>query len=157
MTRARYSCLRVRLVLVFYQLANTNPIISRGGRPPRARRNQGNRASLILRANPPVARAATSAQEVVRSRTHARRGVVSRDVCPPRDRGTTRISAARRGGSPAPNTTFRDPSQRRCRCPVRRRQHESVAENEGHALASTRDAKRPCARDATRHGRGAAS
>ena len=46
MTRTRYSCLRVRLVLVFYQLANTNPIISRGGRPPRARRNQGNRASL---------------------------------------------------------------------------------------------------------------
>ena len=32
-----------------------------------------------------------------------------------------------------------------------------VAENEGHALASTRDAKRPCAYDATRHGRGAAS
>ena len=52
------------------------------------------------------------------------RCIISRDVCPPRGRGTTRISAARRGGSPAPNTTFRDPSQGRCRWHVRRPQHE---------------------------------
>ena len=92
----------------------------------RAQRNQGNRASLNPAREPVRGAFALSTRGCAVTGGHARRGIISRVVCPPRGRGTgtTRISAARRGGSPAPDTTFRDPSQGRCRWHVRRPQHE---------------------------------